>query len=120
MTYQQQSAPPSGWYPDPVSPGVVRWWTGTAWSEHRAPAAAPAPTPVVVVAAPPSGPNHLIHLILTLLSCGLWAPVWLLVAWQNSPRAGGATAGPWSTGRTIAVVGGVLVLAALAGLSGVR
>lgn len=25
------------------------------------------------------GPNHGLHLILTILSCGLWAPVWILV-----------------------------------------
>ncbi|UGT54401.1 hypothetical protein [Nocardia asteroides] len=25
------------------------------------------------------GPNHGLHLTLTILSCGLWAPVWILV-----------------------------------------
>lgn len=25
------------------------------------------------------GPHHGLHLILTILSCGLWAPVWILV-----------------------------------------
>jgi hypothetical protein len=34
-------SPPPGWYPDPSAPHLQRWWDGTAWTEHRAPAAAP-------------------------------------------------------------------------------
>ena len=30
-----------GWYPDPSVAGTVRWWDGTQWSEHRAPAPMP-------------------------------------------------------------------------------
>ncbi|WP_342802100.1 hypothetical protein [Nocardia sp. No.11] len=25
------------------------------------------------------GPNHGLHLVLTLITCGLWAPVWILI-----------------------------------------
>ncbi len=25
------------------------------------------------------GPNHGLHLVLTLITCGMWAPVWILV-----------------------------------------
>jgi hypothetical protein len=32
-----------GWYPDPAHPGAMRWWDGTRWSEHLAPAGPPAP-----------------------------------------------------------------------------
>lgn len=28
-------------------------------------------------------PNHLLHLILTLLTAGFWAPVWLLVSMSS-------------------------------------
>lgn len=31
-----------GWYPDPTSADVVRWWDGTAWSSHTAPKVVPA------------------------------------------------------------------------------
>lgn len=33
---------PSGWYPDPGDPSQLRWWDGSAWSEHTY-AAAEAP-----------------------------------------------------------------------------
>jgi Domain of unknown function (DUF4190)/Protein of unknown function (DUF2510) len=36
------SAP--GWYPDPSRPGAMRWWDGSQWSDHSA----PAPPPVYV------------------------------------------------------------------------
>lgn len=36
---------PAGWYPDPEHPGSYRYWSGAAWSEHRAPAARSARTP---------------------------------------------------------------------------
>ena len=45
-------APPQGWYPDPQ--GTTRWWDGSAWTAHVAPASAPAaPTaPTAPVPAP--------------------------------------------------------------------
>lgn len=35
---------------------------------------------VPVVVRPKRQCNHVLHLILTLLSCGLWAPVWVVDA----------------------------------------
>jgi hypothetical protein len=36
-----EAAPPAGWYPeDPGVPGALRYWDGSAWSEHRAVAGA--------------------------------------------------------------------------------
>jgi hypothetical protein len=40
-----QPAPPPGWYPDPSTPGIVRWWSGREWTEHTAPAAQQAELP---------------------------------------------------------------------------
>ncbi len=34
-------APPPGWYPVPG--GAMRWWDGTAWTQHITPAPPPAP-----------------------------------------------------------------------------
>lgn len=34
--------PPAGWYPDPQDASAQRYWDGAQWTEHSAPAAAPA------------------------------------------------------------------------------
>lgn len=31
--------PQAGWYPDPSDPSLQRYWDGTKWTEHTAPAA---------------------------------------------------------------------------------
>ncbi|WP_040338374.1 DUF2510 domain-containing protein [Candidatus Blastococcus massiliensis] len=71
MTTAGQPAPPPGWYPDPDgTPGMVRWWSGSAWSDVATPAGPgvavqsspvftpqppPAPEPAPWASGPPSG-----------------------------------------------------------------
>jgi hypothetical protein len=45
---------PADWYPDPENPSGLRYWDGTAWTEHRAPAPTAAAEPPA--AAPPASP----------------------------------------------------------------
>lgn len=63
-----------GWYPTPTG---QRYWDGSAWT-HYAP---PAP---MVAAKDPYDTNHILHLLLTVFTFGLWAPVWLIIGVTNS------------------------------------
>ena len=49
------SYPPAGWYADPAASGSVRYWNGTAWTEHTAPHN-PVPSPVSPVASATAQP----------------------------------------------------------------
>lgn len=70
-----QQHPP---YPPPPYPYVAR---PPAAAYQQAPSsAASAAATTVVVGGRGSGPNHALHLLLTILSCGLWAPVWIFIA----------------------------------------
>lgn len=102
---------PAGWYPDPDNHtgfrygGVpsMRYFDGVQWTENRAPMQRrqpppPGPQQPIIVAqqfAPPQGPpvvvyaggtNHGLHLVLTLLTCGLWLPVWIIMVIVNGGR----------------------------------
>jgi len=59
-----QGNPQAGWYDDPEQPGTLRWWDGTAWTDHRqaAPEASapqvpqtPQPAPQAYSATPGAG-----------------------------------------------------------------
>ena len=113
---------PPGWYPDPSGQPGQRYHDGHRWTKHFTPAPPPAPAPapapsVAVAVSAGRGTNHALHLILTLLSCGLWLPIWILVAifdtrGSTAVAVGGAGAGA-STGprfnRTPLIIGGVIL-----------
>ena len=103
---------PAGWYPDPDNHDgfryggapSLRYFDGVEWTDSRAPmprrqpqqthspqAAGPiivnqqfAPQSPVVVIRP--GTNHGLHLVLSLLTCGAWLPVWLIIVIVNGGR----------------------------------
>ena len=78
--------PPPGWYPDPAGTGIQRYFDGTDWTMHHAPAAPPMPQPAGVIV---TGANHALHAILSLLTfwaCGGWIWIWLFVALANNKK----------------------------------
>jgi hypothetical protein len=110
-------APQPGWYPDPSGGPGQRYFDGRQWTLHAPPPPPPptivinnnvgAPMPVVVT----TGPNHGLHLVLTLLTCGMWLPIWLLIAIVGNRQvhvAGQPTrSSPANVG---AVIGGLFLL----------
>lgn len=87
---------PPGWYPDPAT-GGPRWWTGTQWA---APVSSQ-PMPVVVV---DKGVNHILHLLLSVVTAGFWIPVWIIVTLMHAGT--GSSARPVDF-RSNAVRGGI-------------
>lgn len=81
MPNHNYPTPAPGWYQDPSGQPGQRYHDGRRWTEHFVPTAPAAPAPAVAVAVSAGGgPNHALHAILTLLSCGLWLPIWILMA----------------------------------------
>jgi hypothetical protein len=53
----EKMAGQAGWYRAPGEEGILRYWNGTAWTDHRQPA------PAAVAAAPPVSPEPLPTLV---------------------------------------------------------
>jgi hypothetical protein len=65
----------------------MRYWDGYAWTGYTAPTPPAAPMVMmnnVVPVVQHSGPNHVLHLLLTVFTCGWWLPIWLIVAIADS------------------------------------
>lgn len=73
---------PAGWYT--VADGRELWWDGQTWIVTAAITSYQPAHPTQMVTREPVQTNHVLHLLLTVLTCGLWAPVWALVAVVNA------------------------------------
>ena len=101
-----QPAPPAGWYPDPSGTPGPRYWDGARWTQVPPPPPAPLQQPTVVVNnnivaggyTPPvyvaTGPNHALHAVLTLFTCGAWLPIWIIVAIVDASQPRGQQSYP--------------------------
>jgi len=103
----------AGWHQDPWGPqGHLRWYDGMQWTQNVQVQQQPMPMVVMApsgggassVAVVESGPNHLLHLVLTLLTCGLWLPVWILVAIFGRRSTAVATAAAGGGGGAVVVM----------------
>lgn len=93
-TITQAAAP--GWYDDPERPKQLRWWNGERWElaeAERQHALAiriahwvkwgyrvESQSPEQAVMVTGRRPNHVLHVILSVITLGLWLIVWFLVA----------------------------------------
>lgn len=73
-----QPPPPPGWYPHDMT--RQRYWDGSSWTDHFA------PLPAAVVVSTGTRTNHVFHLLMTLITLGLWLPVWFIVAIANAGK----------------------------------
>ena len=82
MSMEQAPMMPAGvWGQPQMSPqlaAAVGWHVGHGWRVESA----PMPGQVVVVSGRPV--NHILHLLLTVLTMGLWGLVWLLLTLSPS------------------------------------
>lgn len=126
------SAP--GWYPNPAGGPGQRYFDGQQWTEHHAPLQSArsavltereragildhaiisahcrvlnrTATAASVVTGEPV--NHVLHAILSLFLCGLWVPVWIIIASTNGEKHLTVSVDEYGTVRWIAPGGQVL------------
>ena len=97
---RQTSPMPAGWYPDPSGQPGKRYHDGQRWTQLHF---TPIPPAVAVAVSNGRGTNHALHAVLTLLTLGLWLPVWILVAIFGAGRSSSSVA--VGTGGAIANAG---------------
>jgi uncharacterized membrane protein len=73
-------APQPGWYPDPSGGPGQRYFDGHQWTVGAPPNTI---SPPLVAGSP----NTALHLALTLLTCGMWLPIWLILVLTDSRQA---------------------------------
>lgn len=102
MTVAQNDPAPAGWYRDLESPDpyTYRWWDGYHWTDARTRRGVPDPVTLHAIEVQAQRQQYLmaqqhlyamqphgrtigltrgettIHIILTILTLGLWAPIW--------------------------------------------
>jgi len=119
---------PASWYREPGNPGVLRWWDGGGWTEHRAPDPAFATRPAPWTSRRPRVDGALLGAGITGMVAALLALVALRVpllvgggsgvdVW--SLRTNGSTPGDlWKSlllGAAVAAVAGLFCCLAAAG-----
>lgn len=86
---QNTQQTPAGWYND--GSGRMRWWDGHQWTPHYAPAPQQQPQPVhqqvVVEQRKMYKTSHGFHLVMSIITLGLWLPIWLIVGLYNAAKA---------------------------------
>jgi hypothetical protein len=106
---------PAGWFPDPEDPANLRYWDGTAWTEHRHPAQ-PADVPVAptVEAAPAAAPQFAYS---PTAAPGYAAPYGAAPAYGAAPQNVLALVGLILAivGAVLGLIVGIFVLVAIAG-----
>ncbi len=84
------STPSAGWFPDPQDPSQQRYWNGSEWTEHRAPAAyPPAIYPSGVTPIPPNSGGATTALVLGILSLlffGLFTGIPAMITARRATR----------------------------------
>ncbi|HEV7957277.1 MAG: hypothetical protein JWL94_2131 [Microbacteriaceae bacterium] len=96
---------PAGWYE--VAGGSRRWFDGRQWTSYYAPLES---RPDAEVGARRHQTNHGFHLIMIVMTLGVWLPVWAIMLTKNvvrssilaprnqtRPLGSGATAPPGSS-----------------------
>lgn len=98
--------PQPGWYPDPSGGPGQRYFDGREWAFSAMQASV---NPAGLV----RGPNNALHLALTVLTCGMWLPVWLVLVVNDNRqmRAAGlpARSNPAFV-VAVAVIGGLYLV----------
>jgi hypothetical protein len=112
---QPPTTAPPGWYPDPSGAHAVRWWDGTAWTDHAAsPPSSPSPaSPSAPIAEVRPAWRWILYVAAVILGGSVLLMILGMVLWHNPRyRTVGRTTYFLSLASLSAVVLGFVLLAA--------
>ena len=114
-----QPVTPAGWYPEPGGSASLRYWDGTAWTNHLAPAAPAHHAPQVVMVSDQrvSGAVIVVAWIVAVLSAGYMLP-WAIAATRGKANGGAVFVVNLFLGWTL--IGWVVALVMACGSHGFR
>lgn len=89
VEWTNEKQTPAGWYPHPTMAATQQYWDGENWTANIAPGSPSSQAVVVNAQGKAYKTSHGFHLIMSIITLGMWAIfVWLPIGIYNAVKNG--------------------------------